>query len=1131
MTMRKKKVYIALGFIVTMVLGVSIAYASPSLTIKGEGLGGNKIKISWDNPYGDAKNYPYGYRLYKSTDGGSTYNTISMWAENDEVKVLNIYPTTPNVTFQYKDGTSANLPKSASMKVWMEGGTMIENGVTTSFENYGRDIASGRQLIKVDPVSYDAYNANPNGYLKDSNGNYKYDVVAFGTWDANNWYDLNQNSANATIEYIKSGRGAFFGHDTLYPGTSPIAFAALSPYVNVSALPTGTVQYNGEVNSDTGRGGNIGGLSNVKIVSKSSLTSYPWNIGDVGTILTTPSAHNLQSANGKILMRFDHRSYTANDQNNPENFFLTLNNNTAMSQTGHSSGASTEDERKIIANSLFYLKQINTAEHASDNDVVDQVAPTSLNASFIGCVTGDEYKKTIKLQAQDRGTSYKYYVEGMPQTQGHGINLKSNTISQEYTSGIDGFWYTINDSPTAITKPDANHANWKKATDNAYTFTSETLNNAKPQYVHYFSKDQSGNVSNEAIYTIQANQAPVISIQPKTFYEHEYTTTQWQNDVRNKGLLAIDTEDGVMTGKVQLISDTTNLDEPGTYKVTYKVKDNGCVTTTFDNTVTVKFNNPPEIKTKNYQFYEDEITRQDWLTKFQMKDVSASDVEDGVLTMDIQVKNDDVDPTIPGIYNVVYTVVDQYGKTDTENATVTIKYNYAPLITAPDKKYMQGEFTPDEWKDHVMDDVEAIDVEDGDITSKVKVIEDDVDIDTVGFYRVKYEVVDAYGKKHMKSIQVEVILNIPPIIQAQNKSFYENELTEEEWDKEILKEVTAFDSEDGDITQSLAIEKDTVNVSKAGSYEATYRITDSGGKITYKTIDVTIKTNHEPKLEIIAENKRFMEGQYTIEEWINQIRLENVSASDIEDTDITDDIVIIKDTVNTDKHGIYEVTYKVTDKYGKSTEKKIKVTVEENLAPVIHASEKWFDIKNTIDNKALLKNVIAFDDKDGEISDQVIIKETNIEKDKTGDYTVTYYVEDSLGKDTTLVVPIHISDKGNKPTLPPVDPPVPPTDEDAVIFANGKKYGKVELTKIMEESEYMDIPYDTVTFGVYAAEDISYKDTSVLKKDNLVGIISLDEKHEGSATVYHEGYYYVQEITVNEQYVLSDKKHYFKFEY
>uniref|UniRef100_UPI00261F0AC5 four helix bundle protein n=1 Tax=uncultured Capnocytophaga sp. TaxID=159273 RepID=UPI00261F0AC5 len=39
-------------------------------------------------------------------------------------------------------------------------------------------------------------------------------------------------------------------------------------------------------------------------------------------------------------------------------YYLTTWNNTAMIQTGHSNGESTEDERKVLANTLFYLKQL-----------------------------------------------------------------------------------------------------------------------------------------------------------------------------------------------------------------------------------------------------------------------------------------------------------------------------------------------------------------------------------------------------------------------------------------------------------------------------------------------------------------------------------------------------------------------------------------------------------------------------------------------------------------------------------------------------------------------------------------------------------------------------------------------------
>lgn len=315
----------------------------------------------------------------------------------------------------------------------------------------------------------------------------------------------------------------------------------------------------------------------------------------------------------------------------------------------------------------------------------------------------------------------------------------------------------------------------------------------------------------------------------------------------------------------------------------------------------------------------------------------------------------------------------------------------------------------------------------------------------------------------------------------------------------------------------------------AGSYEVTYKVVDSGGKEMMKTIDVTIKNNHKPKLEIFADHKRFVEGQYTKEEWIETIRMQNVTATDIEDHDLTAGIKVIADSVKLDHHGIYSVMYKVTDQYGKSTTKTIKVTVEENLAPVIHASERWFDTEDTISDKVLLKNVIAYDDLDGEISNKVTVKTSTIKEHTAGDYTVTYTVKDSLGAVTTLVTSVHVKNTAGLPTVP-VDPPTPPTDEDAVIFADGRKYGTVKLSKFLEASELQDPDYNSVVFGIYAADDIKWQDKVVLYKDSLVDIIRLDDK-KGIGTVHQAGYYYVQEINVDDQYVMSDTKYYFEFRY
>ena len=621
---------------------------------------------------------------------------------------------------------------------------------------------------------------------------------------------------------------------------------------------------------------------------------------------------------------------------------------------------------------------------------------------------------------------------------------------------------------------------------------------------------------------------PVINASNITIHDKQYSFDDWQK-LKLQGVTSSDKEDGNMTSKIKITKDSVNLNVPGDYAINYQVTDSAGTTINKEMKVTVLYNNPPTIEYKNYEFFEDEITQEDWEDDYMMDSVKAADIEDGNMTSKVKVKSDNVDPATPGDYQVIYTVTDQYNKTTEVTAHVKIKYNYAPLITASDRKYMQHEFSNKDWKNHIMDDVEAIDVEDGNITEKIKVLEDDVDMNTVGFYRVKYEVEDSFGKKHIKSIQIEIILNIPPIIKADNKSYYEGELTEDKLLKELKKNVTAFDSEDGDISNKVEIIKNNVKLDTAGAYEVTYKVVDSGGKEMMKTIDVTIKNNHEPKLEIFAENKRFVEGQYTKEEWIKNIRMQNVTATDIEDHDLTSDIKVIADSVKLNQHGIYNVIYKVTDQYGKSTMKTIKVTVEENLAPVIYASERWFDVEDTINDKILLKNVIAYDDLDGEISKKVTIKTSTIKEHTAGDYTVTYTVKDSLGVVTTLVKPVHIKNTAGFPTVP-VDPPTLPTDKDAVIFANGKKYGTVKLSKFLETSELHDPDYESVVFGIYAADDIKWQDKVVLYKNSLVDIIHLNDK-KGTGTVYQSGYYYVQEIAVDDQYVLSDTKYYFEFRY
>lgn len=80
-----------------------------------------------------------------------------------------------------------------------------------------------------------------------------------------------------------------------------------------------------------------------------------------------------------------------------------------------------------------------------------------------------------------------------------------------------------------------------------------------------------------------------------------------------------------------------------------------------------------------------------------------------------------------------------------------------------------------------------------------------------------------------------VPMNAAPVITATDKTI---EVGDE---FNPRADVTATDEEDGDITNKIEILKNTVDPSKPGVYEVTYKVTDSKGASCTKTIKVTVK--------------------------------------------------------------------------------------------------------------------------------------------------------------------------------------------------------------------------------------------------------------------------------------------------
>ena len=120
----KKITIVSILLIIMLTYTQTLVFAAESeltLTPKPET---NNIHLKWTGPQNSS------YKVYQKKPGSNNFETIGLTDfsnTDEEVRVLNVYPVpiagynTPNVQVTYLDGTSEVIPKTALLKVWMEG--------------------------------------------------------------------------------------------------------------------------------------------------------------------------------------------------------------------------------------------------------------------------------------------------------------------------------------------------------------------------------------------------------------------------------------------------------------------------------------------------------------------------------------------------------------------------------------------------------------------------------------------------------------------------------------------------------------------------------------------------------------------------------------------------------------------------------------------------------------------------------------------------------------------------------------------------------------------------------------------------------------------------------------------------
>lgn len=404
-------------------------------------------------------------------------------------------------------------------------------------------------------------------------------------------------------------------------------------------------------------------------------------------------------------------------------------------------------------------------------------------------------------------------------------------------------------------------------------------------------------------------------------------------------------------------------------------------------------------------------------TKFNvgMLNLKAQDKEDGDLTGKIQVVSNNVNSSKPGNYTVTVKVTDSKGASIQKSFTVTVKkvikeeiVNNAPTLTGHGVTIQEGTKF-----DVSMLNLKASDKEDGDLTSKIQVIENDVNTSKAGEYTVRVKVVDSKGASIAKSFTVIVEakpvepVNEAPVITA-------NDVTIEQgtpWTMALSK-VSATDKEDGNLTSKVEA-NGTVDCNKVGEYKVVLTVKDSKGLTATKTITVTVKAkevqppvkpeNQAPVLS--ADSVTLVQGQAFSNSMLN------IKATDKEDGNLTSKVEV-NGTVDCNKVGEYTLTLTVKDSEGLTATKKVIVTVKAkpNTPPVIEGQNLTIKFGSKFDNSML--KVTASDKEDGDLTPKVVYTGT-VNTNVAGDYTITATVRDKQGLETSREFTVTVLEKEN----------------------------------------------------------------------------------------------------------------------
>ncbi|MEG2292670.1 MAG: DUF5011 domain-containing protein [Carnobacterium sp.] len=359
---------------------------------------------------------------------------------------------------------------------------------------------------------------------------------------------------------------------------------------------------------------------------------------------------------------------------------------------------------------------------------------------------------------------------------------------------------------------------------------------------------------------------------------------------------------------------------------------------------------------------------------------TVSDAYDSDIAL--QVDYSAVDVTQSGTYPVFYNATNSKGLSAVTKKTM-VRVSARPVITTN----VDSVSIPVRSNFNANDYVSAADWEDGDLTHAIT-NDSTVTTNQEGTFVVNYYVADSDGLNAVSKSITVYVTNEAPTISARPMAI--------QIDTEFnpMVGVSAYDKESGDLTGSIQVIQNGVDMSKEGTYSVTYFVEDGNGKDATVTRRVHV-TNEAPVIH--AEDKVF--HVLAIDSFTMEMALEGVTISDREDGNSLPTAAAVNQeelaAIDVTTPGSYPLTYTVSDKHGKVSTKTIQIKIVNDNPIIEGAGDLVIHAGTAFDS---LEGIVVSDTEEGSLLDRLVVVDlTNFDSNTPGTYQFSYTVEDSFG--------------------------------------------------------------------------------------------------------------------------------------